>query len=399
MSRTVLSLGNFFSVAHFYLIVYVIAPYLATFMPADSVGLVVSLGAVGSLAAFSVMPELVRRFGARRLAIGFASLEACALFVLAISPVPAVALLLVAVACATSPLIAYQLDLLLEATVQEESRTGRVRTAFLTAGNVALIIAPILGGMLLDSTDHYNRVFLLGAISLLPFIFLFVARRFPEGKPPENRGLRETLEEAFRDRDLRAVIGAQFMLQSFYQLAQLYIPLYLHVVLGVPWTQLGWVLAAMLLPFVLVEYPAGAFADALLGDKRLMVAGFVVAGFAFGLVAAIGIGTPLSLMIIILVATRIGAALVEAMTESHFFRRVSEKDTGTVSVFRMTRPVAALMAPVLGSALLALAGYAWLFLVAGGLLVFIGVMFAFHITDIRPSRFLAEAAHVPSGQA
>jgi MFS family permease len=400
MTRTVLSLGNFFSVAHFYLIVYVLGPYLSTFMPADSTGLVVALGAVGSLVAFGAMPDIVARFGARRLAIAFGALQAAALFLLAFSPFPGAAILLVAVACATAPLIAYQLDLLLEATVQEESRTGRVRTAFLTAGNVALILAPLAVGFLLDSTEEYARVFLVAAISLLPFIFLFVARRIPEGTKPQVQGLRETLERAFQDRDLRAVVGAEFMLQSFYQLGQLYIPLYLHNALGVPWSELGWVFAVMLLPFVLVEYPAGAVADVLLGDKRLMVAGFVILGFSFGIVAAVGAGTPLSLLLIILILTRIGAALVEAMAEGHFFRRVNEENTGTVSVFRMTRPVAALVAPVFGSALLALVGYGWLFMISGGLLVFIGVLFAFHIDDIRPIRARASApATITNGQA
>jgi MFS family permease len=214
------------------------------------------------------------------------------------------------------------------------------------------------------------------------------------------QGLRETLEHAFRDGDLRAVIGAEFMLQSFYQLAQLYVPLYLHNALGVPWSELGWILAVMLLPFVLLEYPAGAVADVLLGDKRIMVAGFVITGFTFGLIASIGAATPLSLLLIILVLTRVGAALVEAMAEGHFFRRVNEENTATVSVFRMTRPVAALIAPVLGSALLALAGYGWLFMITGGVFVFVGVLFALHITDVRPSRNAPPPpTAVPHGQA
>lgn len=400
MTRTVLSLGNLFSVAHFYLIVYVLGPYLSTFMPADSTGLVVALGAVGSLAAFSAMPALVERYGARRLAIAFGGAQAAALLLLSFSPLPGAAILLVAAACSIAPLIAYQLDLLLEATVQEESKTGRVRTAFLTAGNVALIAAPIIGGFLLDSTEQYGRVFLLAAVSLVPFIFLFIARRIPEGTKPPVQGLRETLEHAFRDGDLRAVIGAEFMLQSFYQLAQLYVPLYLHNALGVPWSELGWILAVMLLPFVLLEYPAGAVADVLLGDKRIMVAGFVIMGFTFGLIASIGAATPLSLLLIILVLTRVGAALVEAMAEGHFFRRVNEENTATVSVFRMTRPVAALIAPVLGSALLALAGYGWLFMITGGVFVFVGVLFALHITDVRPSRNAPPPpTAVPHGQA
>jgi MFS family permease len=255
-------------------------------------------------------------------------------------------------------------------------------------------LAPIIAGFILDSTEHYNNIFLVAAISLLPFIFLFIARRVPEGKKPEIQSLRETLEVAFQDADLRAVIIAEFILQAFYQLSQLYIPLYLHVALGISWNDLGWMLAIALLPFVLLEYPAGAIADVLFGDKRLMVAGFVIMGFSFGLIALIGVATPFSIILIVLLLTRTGGALVEAMAEGHFFRRVSEQDAETVSVFRMTRPVAALTAPILGSALLALFGYYWLFLVTGALLLFAGILAAFHIRDIRP-RVSAGAETLP----
>lgn len=385
MTRTVLSLGNFFSAAHFYLIIYIVAPYLATFLPADQTGLVVSVGAVATLAVFPIAPKLVARYGARKLAIVFAIVETLALFALAFSPGPVPAMLLVSLACALSPLIAYQLDLLLEATVtaNEESSTGRIRTAFLTAGNAALIIAPLAIALLLDSTDAYYRVFMGAAISLIPFIFLFVARRMPEGCPPAVESSWHAAERVLGDRDLRGVVIANFILQLFYHFAPLYIPLYLHDALGVPWDQLGWMFAVMLLPFVFMEYPAGVLADRYIGDKELMLGGFLIAGFSFVSISLIGAATPIAIILGVLVASRIGAALVEAMVEGHFFRRVSEKDASVVSVFRMARPVAALIAPLTGSLLLAVVGYGWMFVLSGTLIAVLGAFAAFSIKDFK----------------
>jgi MFS family permease len=383
--RGLLAFGNFFSVGHFYLIIFVLAPYLATIMPAEETGLVVSAGALATLALFPLAPKLVASFGAQRLALYFGTAEAVVLILLATTSIPVFAIIFAALACAISPLIAYGLDLLLEATVArtEESRTGRVRTAFLTAGNVALIIAPLLVGVLLDSTDAYYRVFLAGAVSLLPFLLLFGLKKIPEGAPPAPSNVRETLVCVQKNSDLHSIVASNFILQCFYHLAPLYIPLYLHNVLLIPWSTLGWMFAVMLLPFVLIEYPAGVLADRWEGDKGFLASGFLLTGLSFALFAFLDKLSPLYLILLLLVASRVGAALIESMTEGHFFRSVSERDTETVSVFRMARPLAALCAPIAGSVLLAYGGYEWLFVVTGCLVLIAGSLAVLGLNDSR----------------
>ncbi|MDB5195605.1 MAG: hypothetical protein JWO84_789 [Parcubacteria group bacterium] len=381
--RSILTLGNFFASAHFFLIIYILTPYLATFMPDSATGLVVSLGAIITLCVFPFMPHLVRRHGPRRLAIFFAMVEAFALAWLAVGPTPLPAILLVACATATTPLLDYQLDLLLEATIAKEGTTGRIRTLFLTAGNVALVIAPLIAGLTLDSGDSYWRVFAVAASSLLPFILLMSVKRLPEGRTPNFVTLMEAYLCLLKDKDLRAVVIAHGTLQFFYHLAPLYIPLYLHNVLHMPWSELGWIFAVMLLPFVLLEYPAGWLADRKWGDQELLLGGFVLMATAFAALALVTPDTIVLVIIIILVMNRAGAALVEAMSEGHFFRRVSETDAATVSLFRMTRPVAALIAPVLGSIILTVSGYGTLFVITGAIIGVVGVMAALKIRDIK----------------
>jgi MFS family permease len=380
--RSILSLGNFFSSAHFFLIVYIVAPYVATFMPANTSGLVVSLGAVVTLSMFPFMARLVTRHTAQRLGIYFACIEFAILLLLATGPSAILAVLLLALAFATSPLIAYQLDLLLEASVLDESTTGRVRTLFLTAGNSALIITPLIIGFLLADGDHYGRVFLAAAISLLPFILLMLIKKLPAGHAPRTLRIRDAYLCIMADRDLRAVALGNAVLQFFYHLAPLYIPLYLHDVLLIPWSTLGWMFSIMLLPFVLLEYPAGLLADTLLGDKFILAVGFIITGLTFAAFGIVKFGTPIGIILTLIVLTRVGAALIEAMIESHFFRRVSAEDTNTVSVFRMMRPAGALVAPIVGTLLLSVS-YGGLFAVSGFVILGAGVFAALSIENLR----------------
>ncbi len=381
--RALLSIGNFFSSAHFFLTVFVVAPYLALFMPASRAGLVVSLGAVVTLILFPLMPRLVSRYGARHLALVLAVLQALVLSLLATSPGIVLAVICIALTSAISPLIAYQLDLLLEHATREENVTGRVRALFLTTGNVALILSPLLIGYVLNGSEAYSRVFLASALSLAPFIVLFLFERLPEVTPPVFSAVGMTCKCIWGDRDLRAAALANAVLQFFYHLAPLYIPLYLHTTLGIPWSDLGWIFAVMLLPFVFIEYPAGWIADRWLGEKELLLAGFVITGLTFAVVGFITASTPLYVIAGILFMTRVGAALVESMVEGHFFKRVSERDANTISIFRMTRPLAALTAPVIASIILFSGGYLVFFMSTGALIVALGIISSIAIHDLH----------------
>ena len=90
----------------------------------------------------------------------------------------------------------------------------------------------------------------------------------------------------------------------------------------------------MLIPYVLIEYPAGWIADRFIGDKEFMFVGFLIAGASLASISLLTPTSSLFLILCILVMSRAGGALIESMTEGHFFRRVSEKDINSISVFR-----------------------------------------------------------------
>ena len=381
--RAVLFVGNFFFSLFAALIGYILLPYLSTFMPAAYTGLVIAGGALAALILFPFLPVLVERFGVQRLALVFACVEAVALFILATAPSAWTASLLIALAVSLQPILSYELDLLLEATVAEEGTTGRVRTLFITAWNIAALTAPLLMGALLADSDAYGRLFLAAGAALVPFIVLFAIRRLPQGSPIKPSHMRDTLICILNDRDLAAVTFGHFLLYAFFIWASFYTPAYLHIVLGIPWVDLGWIFSLMLIPYVLIEYPAGWIADRFIGDKEFMFIGFLIAGASLASISLLTPTSSLFLILCILVMSRAGGALIESMTEGHFFRRVSEKDINSISVFRGVWPVANLIAPIIGSAILFFGNYQLLFVLTGGFIALAGGMTTLFIKDFR----------------
>lgn len=382
--RVILFVGNFLFSMFAALPTFILLPYLSSFMPAAYTGLVIAGGALIALIFFPFQPQLVARFGAQKLALFFAIAEMISLLALATAPGVIAAVLLIAISISLQPFIYYELDLLLEATVAKEGTTGRVRALFLTAWNTGALAAPlIMGALLVSSNNAYGRVFLAAGALLVPFIVLFAARRLPEGDAPKISQMRDTFMCIMRDRDFAAVTFGHLFLYLFFIWAPFYIPAYLHIELGIPWSELGWMFSAMLIPYVLLQYPAGWISDRILGDKEIMFVGFLIAGGALASVGLLSSASSIALVLFVLVLSRVGAALVEITTEGHFFRRVTEKDINSISIFRGIWPLANLIAPVVGSFILLFGNYQLLFLLTGGFVAIAGAITTLLIKDFR----------------
>ena len=381
--RLALSFGNFFICMHYALMLYITTPYLASVMREEYVGLVLSAGALVTLATFPFVPRVVRALGPRRLAVWALAASASILLFLALYPSAYLVIFAFVLFLALAPVIGYFLDLLLEASTEDEGSTGKVRTLYITFGNIAYLTGALLVGLLLGPTNAYSLVLYVAAFSVIPFALLLLFAKVPDGNPPVFAHMLEVVKCLWKDADTRAVTVAYGTLQFFFYLVPYFTPLYLHSVLGIPWSELGLVYALTIIPFLLLEYPAGWLADHLWGDKELMAVGFLIMGVATAAFAFSTAATPLLTIAIVLLVTRIGAAIAEAMCETHFFRRVSERDANSVGVFRMMRPVGALLGPLFASVLLLVSDFSIMFFSAGILIIAVGVAGALSIKDIR----------------
>jgi MFS family permease len=385
-SRTILSVGNFFITISSNLLSYTLISYLSTFISGAYIGLTIAAGGVAAITSFMFLPRLVAKYGAQQLAIFFTTAQMLMLLATAIAPSTILSAIFVILVISIQPLIYYELDLLLEAATHGEGTTGRVRTLFLTGGNLGSLAAPLLIGILLSAAVGYTYIFLAAAVAITPFIILFAARVLPKGEALSPSHVRDTLTHLAHNRDTAAVTFGHFILYLFYVWAPLYIPVYLHIIVGIPWSTLGWMFSIMLVPYVLIEYPAGWLADKFIGDKELMLAGFLLAGSALTAVSTITVDSPPLYILSVLLATRAGAALIEAMTEGHFFRCVSEKDIVSVSVFRGVWPLANVIAPLIAGLILFFGNYQLLFILAGGFVTLGGALSVFFIRDFDPAK-------------
>lgn len=381
--RIALSLGNFFAAGHFFLALTILAPYLSQYIQEAHTALVVAAGALLSLIAFPYVPALIRAYGVRAITLAYLALSGISLAILSFSASPIAAVICIALFCAYQPIIGYLLDLLLESTISSETETGRIRTLFLTCGNIALLFAPIIIGAVLGDGNNYEMIFIIAAASVVAAVLVLAQVRPTDTGTPVVSKFKDVIHCLAGDRDIQAVAIAFGVLQFMYNLAPFFVPLYLHNHLGIPWSQLGPIFAIMLIPFVVLEYPVGYLADRYFGDREMMALGLLIMGTAFATTAFIVPGTPLVAIMLILLITRIGAAVAEATIESHFFRRVSSRDTSSVAVFRMIRPTAALVAPLLGAVILMTSSYSVLFFSTGILIIIFGVASALSIKDIR----------------
>jgi hypothetical protein len=72
--------------------------------------------------------------------------------------------------------------------------------------------------------------------------------------------------------------------------------------------------------------------------------------------------------------------MVEVLAETYFFKQITDRDEGIVSVYRMMYPLAYIIAPLLGWLLISNGSYATLFLTLGLILV-IGALYTERLVE------------------
>jgi MFS family permease len=168
---------------------------------------------------------------------------------------------------------------------------------------------------------------------------------------------------------------------TFYGFMVIYTPLYLEKYIGFAWSEIGIIFTIMLLPFVIFELPVGELADDKYGEKEFMTIGFAIMGL-FTLVISFITVKSFWLWAIILFITRIGASLVEVSTESYFFKKVNKKRTDVVSLFRISRPLALVIAPVIATVAFGFIPFKYIFIIVGSIMI-VGTHYSLALRDTK----------------
>jgi len=377
----VIYLLGFLFTLHAALPSYVNSTFLARFTSENFVGIMYTLSALLTIAAFIVVPKILRKFGNYKTIMGMLVVDFISIIGLTFTHNNFLISVFFITSFVTVALIGFNIDIFLE-SFSRNSTTGKTRGTFLSTANTAWIIAPLVGSMILTDGDYW-KIFLATALLLLPIIF-FVHNNLKKFKDPEYKHvrLRVTAKEIFRDKNIRDIFVVGFLLQFFYSWMVIYTPIYLYTHIGFSWQEIGIIFSIMLLPFVLTEAPLGKLADRKWGEKEVMSVGFIVMALATGLIAFVETKN-LALWAILLFITRIGAAMVEIMSETYFFKKVHSSKADVIGFFRTMRPFAYIISPILATVLFAFfLPIKYIFLVLA-IIMFLGLYSSLELKDTK----------------
>ncbi len=359
---------------------YINSAFITNFISSDNVGFLFSLAALLTIPAVIYLPHFLKRIGnygttSLLLAINIF----CLIFLASSNSWATVAIFIFYLALI--PVITMNLDVFLE-NHSNDSETGEIRGSFLTLKNLAWIISPTITGLVLSNGDYW-KIYLIAATLILPMFSLLSRnfRQFPD-PPYEINSLRKTLNVIKTRGNVLRILGASFVLKFFYSWMVIYMPIYLHRVMGFEWSVIGVMFTIMLLPFSLFELPLGKMEDKKYGEKEILNLGFIIMGLATVVLTFID-STSAITWAILLFLTRVGASMVEISTETYFFKKIDGEDTNLMSFFRITRPVAYTIGPAMASTLLIFTNVNYLFAILGGLVLTFGLLFSLGIQDTK----------------
>ena len=365
---------------HYALIIYINSSFLSNFFTEGQVSALYIIGSILDTILLLNSSKILEKIGGYRFIIYVTTFELLSTVGLLLSGNAFLVSLsfLVHVSCISQ--ILFNMDVFVESVSKNENNTGSIRATFLTLVSVALVISPTIVSILV-SDSVYSYVYLLSALFLLPLYYLFRNFKKIETKLVKHIVLKDTILEYLKDKNLHNVFTANFLLQFFYGFMVIYMPIYLQHHIGFSWSEIGIIFTIMLLPFVLFEIPVGELADYKYGEKEFLAIGFVIMALSTIFMSFITVKV-FWIWASILFISRIGASLVEVSSESYFFKHVNEKSSDIISFFRVDRPVAFIVAPIVATISMQLVPFQYVFIIFGVILAF-GIKYALALEDTK----------------
>ena len=365
---------------HSYLMTYINSSFLNQFVNKDEIGLIYIVGSIFNLIIFLQISKILQNYGNYKMMTWATILEIFLLFTIATSHNVFWVILSFILHVAVSPFILLGIDNILESSSKDDD-TGEVRGIFLTIGNLTAVVAPVIVGSILTESG-FPTLYFLAMLFLLPFIYIVVKKlRKLKDNNYHNFHLPGNIKAFSEDKNIRNIYFANLLLNIFYAWAVIYAPIYLHEQMNFTWQQIGLMISIALIPFVLLEIPVGSLADKKIGEKEILVSGFIIS--SIGLFAMTYTNaTSFIVWTIILIITRVGASLIEISTESYFFKQIHAQNQNLISTFRTATPIGYILGSLLGSLCLLLMNEKYIFAVLG-VVMLIGIKNALAIKDSK----------------
>ncbi len=347
------------------------------------IGIIYTIGSIITLIVLAILSRILRVVSIKKILLGTILALILLLSGILIVDGAVITALLFVIYLATSSGIFFLNDIFVEHHTQNES-TGKIRGIFFTVINIAWAVSPLLAGVIAQQQNGYTYLYALALILMVVVLGITLSGyvSFPYAVR-EQRSFLSTLKVFFSNIAITRIFLLSVVLNLFYAVMIIYSPLYLHTVIGLSWTHIGIAFTCMLLAFVFFQAPLGRLADTRLGEKEILSLGLVVMAVMTYVFATMS--TPhWYLWALVLFGTRTGAAAVEIMCETYFFKQITDSEPTSISVFRNAQPLAYIVAPLIVSALLSfeIVSYQGVFIILA-LIVASGLLISLKLVDTK----------------
>lgn len=348
---------------HIALSAYVNSTFLTRIISEQYVGILYTIASVVTLLLLSESSIILKHFGNRKFVLWLLLINMMSLIGMITSHNPYIIGVSFMSLFITNTLVFFCLDIFIEHFGNPKT-IGKTRSLYLTIGNVAWLMSPLITAVLITQEGGYLTIYVIALVACCTTIlgFIFSVRKFSDRTYTKTPFL-QTYRYLKTNRHMLSITVIDFILQFFYVWMVIYTPIYLHTHLGFGWDKLGVIFTVMLIPFVLFEFPVGILIDKYHIKKRnLLTLGFIImAGATF----AIGYTTTQDIAVwaLLLFLTRTGAAIVESTAEIYFFTHVTEEDAFLLGIFRDMSPIAYIVAPLVATMVFAFLPFHYLFII------------------------------------
>lgn len=322
--------------------IYVMSTYLKLASGLENVGFFYFFSYLSVFFIFLNLHKIIKRFGKEdvfHLALIFKIISVC--FLSVVSP-SLWGVFWVIVYIISGNVEWVSVDIILE-SYSSDDISGRIRGKYLTIMNAGILLGPFLSAFVLDKYD-FNGLFLAliffnVAISAIAIVGIKkIEKEKKKTKYCFEKNTFSLARKFLTRRNVRKIYYISFMLEFFYALTIIFVPLHLQN-MGLTLKEIGSIFTIMLLPFIFIQYPIGFWADKKLGEKEMLIFGILIMAFS-GLGIFFFSSREVFWWGIILFSGRFGAAIVEILRDSYFYKRIDSYDVDMINFFRTSKSLA-----------------------------------------------------------
>jgi len=323
--------------------IYINSSFLATLISEKSVGIVYALGSASSIIALILASKIFRKTGGYKFLLLITFLNALTFLSLSLVKSPVGLIIIFILGISLNTLMGFSLDELLK-IFSKDSAMGKIRGTYLSICHLAYIFAQLASGTILGQFS-FRAIYFIGFIVMM--LFFFISAFSLKGMPdPEydKMSIIKYVGKFFKNKNLLRAYSLNLLLQLFYSWMVIYTPIYLSAHMGFSWREISIMFAIMLVPFIIIPIRLGKYADKI-GEQKILMAGFAIASLAT--LMLFFIREPIMwIWVALLFTTRIGAASIEVMSDSYFFKHIKPENEEFVGVYRTAPPLAYIIGPL-----------------------------------------------------